>query len=337
MHGIVRFNNFTGSYGIGEIDGHGSYADTPSHDYAAGTRCIEVYNNTFQNPDDRWHNTPFALNIRGGSWLATNNSLLLTSGGKNYTDLLDFNNDWGNYVPYAPWCFISKTYVWNNTLNGADIIHYNSDNTENVDYFYRAPSIAQDGIAWTPYTYPSPLAVGTTGITNSAETLVEGTYLITIPSQIINGSYTYNFTQWQDASTNTTITVSLTANTTITATYTEITTVSVTISTPTNTTYHYAFPTLISVSFTASGGTIDKYWYNCKNGSSWIYVSNQTYITATTMSGFVNGTSYTFYAFANNTDGIEGQATVMFSVEVPYQPTGGTTSIIVNVWWGSFW
>ncbi len=50
-------------------------------------------------------------------------------------------------------------------------------------------------------------------------------------------------------------------------------------------------------------------WWNCKNGSSWIYGSNQTYFLPTDMLGFVNGTAYTFYAWANNTDGNYGMET----------------------------
>ena len=105
--------------------------------------------------------------------------------------------------------------------------------------------------------------------------------------------------------------------------------ITVTIISPTNTTY--TSPT-ISVSFTASGGTIDQYWFNAKNGTSWIYSSNQTGNSGS-FTGFVSGASYTAYLWANNTEAAIGQATVMFTVSV----LGGTTQLIVNVWWSNYW
>jgi hypothetical protein len=162
MHGIVRFNLFDACYGISDVDGHGSYADSSGPgQHAVGTRSVEVYNNTFQNPDTRWNSEPWALNIRGGSWLVFNNTLIGYNKGGN-SGLLDFNNDWGNYAPMSPECIVNQTYVWNNNLGGADIIHYNADSAENVNYFLRAPNLAQDGLTYTPYTYPHPLTQGIT-------------------------------------------------------------------------------------------------------------------------------------------------------------------------------
>jgi peptidylprolyl isomerase len=63
-----------------------------------------------------------------------------------------------------------------------------------------------------------------------------------------------------------------------------------------------------------TGGALDKIWYNCKNGTSWIYASNQTYTVSTYMTNFVNGTQYIFYAWANATDGTVDQFTNMFSI-----------------------
>jgi len=105
------------------------------------------------------------------------------------------------------------------------------------------------------------------------------------------------------------------------------------ITNPTNTTYSSS---IISVSLSATGGTIDTIWYNCKNGTTWIYGSNQTYTVATSMTGFVNGTTYSFYAWANNTEGNSDEETVMFSVQI-LTNQGGTTQLIVNVWWSSWW
>jgi hypothetical protein len=78
----------------------------------------------------------------------------------------------------------------------------------------------------------------------------------------------------------------------------------------------YTSPT-IPVQISAQGGTIDRIWWNCKNGSNFIYGSNQTYTVATSMTGFVNGSSYTFYAWANNTLGVSAEQTQEFDVEIP--------------------
>jgi len=87
--------------------------------------------------------------------------------------------------------------------------------------------------------------------------------------------------------------------------------------TPTNAIYSYSsIPVVLSTNVT--GGSLDKIWYNCMNGSSWIYVSNQTYTThdyvSNFMNNFDNGTNYTFYAWANATDGTLAQSTKTFSV-----------------------
>ena len=103
--------------------------------------------------------------------------------------------------------------------------------------------------------------------------------------------------------------------------------VGITIVSPTNTTYSSSS---ISVSLAASGGTIDTIWWNCKNGTTWIYGSNQTYTVPTSMTGFVIGTSYTFYAWANNTDGNSDEETVMFTVQIE-------TFASITTQWGGYW
>jgi hypothetical protein len=102
----------------------------------------------------------------------------------------------------------------------------------------------------------------------------------------------------------------------------------VTITNPTNTTYTIS---TVSVEISASGGTIDKIWWNCKNGTSWIYGTNQTYTAPTSMTGFVDGASYTFYAWANNTDGEWDEETVMFTVGIP------PSSFSYGNYWGGWW
>ena len=152
IHYVFRHNIVEGDYGIGSIDAHGSYADD-SHPYGVGTRCIEVYDNIFQNPDTTWEDRNWAINLRGGSGIIFNNTL------KGYYALMDLNNDWGNYAPYCPQCLINQTYIWNNNLGGGILIHYNADSIQNVNYFLRAPNLGQDGFTYTPYPYPHPLTL----------------------------------------------------------------------------------------------------------------------------------------------------------------------------------
>jgi len=102
----------------------------------------------------------------------------------------------------------------------------------------------------------------------------------------------------------------------------------ITITYPTNTTC--SSPT-VPVELYATGGTIDTILWNCKNGSSWIYGSNITYTAPTSMTGFVNGTAYTFYAWANNTDGNWDEETVMFTVLIIVVPYDWGS------WWGDWW
>ncbi len=105
--------------------------------------------------------------------------------------------------------------------------------------------------------------------------------------------------------------------------------VTVLISSPTNTT---CTSSSISVSFTATGDVIDQYWFNCKNGTDWVYGSNQTYIGTTTMTGFTNKATYTFYAWANNTLGNIGVATIVFTLDYPL-----IIIVATSTWWSGWW
>ena len=90
--------------------------------------------------------------------------------------------------------------------------------------------------------------------------------------------------------------------------------VTVTIAQPQNTTYTSG---TIPIQIMASGGTIDRIWYNIKSGGSWLY-SNTTY-TAPTTKTLTNGI-YTFYGWANNTDGNSDSKTVVFTVNISTTP-----------------
>ena len=93
--------------------------------------------------------------------------------------------------------------------------------------------------------------------------------------------------------------------------------VNIAITNPQNITYTTS---TIPVTLTFSGGTLVQAWYNVRNGSSWIYASNQTYSSATNINGYVNGT-YTFCAYARNSVGRVSSASVNFNVSLPAQST----------------
>lgn len=75
----------------------------------------------------------------------------------------------------------------------------------------------------------------------------------------------------------------------------------------------------ILVSLSASGGTIDRIWFNVLNGSNWVYPTPIIYTGPYFLSGFANGT-YTLYASANNTAGNSDSSSVVFSVAIPSTP-----------------
>ena len=89
--------------------------------------------------------------------------------------------------------------------------------------------------------------------------------------------------------------------------------VTVSISSPSNSTFTVDHVTLtIAVS---TNGTTDLTWYRVFNGSD-IIIDNTTYTGSTSLTGFVNGTSYKIEAFSNNTEGYSDSGIVMFSVEL---------------------
>jgi hypothetical protein len=151
MHYVFRYNIVEGDYGTGSIDAHGSYADAETP-YAVGTRAIEVYENIFRNPDTTWFASPWAINLRGGSGVIFNNIL------EGYSSLIFFNNEYGNSA-YLPKCSINSTYLWNNNLNGANLIGYKYGAEENINYFLRAPNFEQDELQYEQYLYPHPLTL----------------------------------------------------------------------------------------------------------------------------------------------------------------------------------
>jgi hypothetical protein len=154
IHYVFRNNIVDGDYGQGSIDAHGSYADS-KYPYAVGTRAIEVYNNTFMNPDKTWESNPIAIMQRGGAAVIFNNTLI------GYGRLVQMSEDGGNYAPYVPQCHINQAYIWNNTINGAQLVNIGGDEVQNTNFFLRAPTLALDGFSYIPYIYPAPLTQST--------------------------------------------------------------------------------------------------------------------------------------------------------------------------------
>jgi len=105
--------------------------------------------------------------------------------------------------------------------------------------------------------------------------------------------------------------------------------VTLTVNEPENITYTSS---PIPVDIEASGGPIDRIWYNCKNGTEWIYPSNQTYTNPTSITGLTNGT-YNFFAWANNTLGYSDSKNVWFTytaMELAATVTPSTVTINRN-------
>ena len=91
--------------------------------------------------------------------------------------------------------------------------------------------------------------------------------------------------------------------------------INITINNPVATTY-YVSTISVTISVTVAGGTLDKIVYNVLNDTTYVYASNQTYTTSTSMTGFTTGTKYHFWVWANATDGTVESASVDFFVSL---------------------
>mgnify|MGYP002682543321 CR=1 FL=1 len=77
-------------------------------------------------------------------------------------------------------------------------------------------------------------------------------------------------------------------------------------------------------------GTAALIWFNVKNGSSWVYESNNTYTAATSLTGYADGT-YTFYAFAINNEGETDEESTVFTVGIIANPI--LPQVNVDTYW----
>jgi len=326
---IFRYNWINADDAHYSLDVHG-LRDAESG--RSGAQGIEVYENNFTASVD-WYGV---MQDGGGYGVFFNNVIDSTH---QFVTL--YNED---AVSSSTW-HLMNFFMWGNSGTWTPSVTYPTgtidDTNRNVTIDWTRPAGSYGGasypnvsaswfISWyVPYLYPLPLTVSSmySGATNNTIALTQNNYLVTVPAQVSVGGYTYNFVEWQDSSTNNSVIVALTGDDTWTATYAEATVVIVTIVSPLNATMD---GTSITVTLSATGGSIAFYWWNCKNGSDWIYTSNQTYPGAAQMTGFTVG-SYTFYGYANNTDGTEGVATVMFTVEI------SVVTFEYGGYWGRWW
>jgi len=254
--------------------------------------------------------------------------------------------DFDNYLGGSIWTMgYAETYPANDTIGGIlftghfyrNCFYYGGSGLQ--AYNYENMTWALEQISVTNFT-AGPLWIGELGFSNWASDSVNETAWFNNTLSLLN-SHGVGYcdwaappwvtgTQWgivQGGQANYVLTA---AGNILKAAMQTLIPPTVTVTLPEASTYSSSIP----VSFSASGGTIDQYWFNALNGSTWVYVSNQTYAGSGTvyMTGFVVG-SYTGYFWANNTAGNIGQATVVFSVSI----SGGTSQLIVNVWWGNYW
>jgi hypothetical protein len=150
---VARYNLFDTPaciYTVGTMDAHG--AAFPSG------RGFEAYSNTIigaRNNLSPWNSTynSLAFQIRGGSCLVFDNTFINNKANANSFFLMMNAND---YVSYLPFMNIMNTYIFNNSYTNCTFSTVDSSIVQNSQYFLRAPTQAQDGFSYAPYTYPHP-------------------------------------------------------------------------------------------------------------------------------------------------------------------------------------
>ena len=139
----------TQSNNIGDICAHGG---------GWGTMCttvlLEAYNNVITG---KANFGTTAIRIRGGSGLFYNNDFNPPDNGNPSWAQAFVMLDADSSVPEFQ---VKQTYIWDNSYSNCNFIWNSAGRVENVDYFLRAPTLAQDGWTYTPYTYPHPLTSG---------------------------------------------------------------------------------------------------------------------------------------------------------------------------------
>jgi hypothetical protein len=147
----ARFNLIDNAYpdNFGQIDLHG----TVTGSWLSG-RGFEAYNNTIVGVSGNSDNQ--AVWERDGSALVYNNTFTNNVNSQSNTFIGLYNDDTGNQYPNT---HVTQTYIWGNTITNCALSSNSGNYTQNVNYFLRAPTQAQDGFTYIPYAYPHPLTL----------------------------------------------------------------------------------------------------------------------------------------------------------------------------------
>jgi len=156
-HYMFRHNVIDYDSGAGPLEGHGP--TTPGQDVNVGTNCIEIYDVDIYQQD-----TSGSAGILIRSGVAAIHNVAITN--KAYGVALAVENSPYTYPrttsDYPVYHQPHGVWIWNNTyqdirFGDVDVVWDSGDCIqENRDYFLRAPSLQQDGFAYTPYPYPHP-------------------------------------------------------------------------------------------------------------------------------------------------------------------------------------
>jgi len=148
-----------------------------ANSYEHGGMAFEIYNNDFQRIDSAV-DRGYAIRIRSGAAIITGNSITDTrhaislvleghnigsncNSTNNYPQDHDFPPGIGSCSSGIQGCCdkVEYVYIWDNTYinNNNNLIIEGNGIEENDEYHLRAPTDANDGLQWVPYTYPHPL------------------------------------------------------------------------------------------------------------------------------------------------------------------------------------
>jgi len=179
QHVVFRYNRVNLDCAYGSLDTHGTYYPV------LGTRAAEIYGNIFENP--------LPLSPRACIWIRGGGGVIFNNTMKDYPTGIWLTAD----DDVIPECMVQDMWIWNNTYENVptEVSIAKDDGgvpiyDENIDYFFRAPSLSQDGFDYTPYPYPHPLtldgAIPTTTTTSTTTTIPPGQ--VTVSGQLMNAT-----------------------------------------------------------------------------------------------------------------------------------------------------
>lgn len=206
---VVRYNNFIVNPeqiegdNQGNLDAHdpgwGCCSDDnlpDANSWYHGGQAYEIYNNHFTRTGAHIGGG-YAVRIRSGAAIITKNYFENQGSAICYVldshsaagGLCDSGHGWAQdhsiVYGHSPSTSCDTTdyccdkpdpgYIWDNSYNNNDDNFTEEGATagisENVDYFFRAPTQVDDGFTWSAYTCPHPL----TGLTGSCDDTLYGT------------------------------------------------------------------------------------------------------------------------------------------------------------------